>query len=146
MRRISCILLTCLFSASCQLAPEENKGIDQEPLRSTGLQSTFVLSPSSLAFGDQPVGTTSAPQLLTLHNGTTETLLFLYGLNPPFRIERPSTFELPPGSSLDLAVRFSPTSAGTFTSSLLIYADNINGGGNPYQYEIPISGTGTWPE
>ncbi|WP_395843817.1 hypothetical protein [Archangium violaceum] len=150
MHRISCMLVAGLLSASCGLALEENEGHDQAPQHNAQsraeLTSTLVLSPSSLAFCDQPVGTTSAPQFLTLHNGTQETLFFVYGLNPPFVIERPSTFELPPGSSLELAVRFKPTSAGTFTSNVLIYADSVNGSGNVYNYEIPISGTGTNPE
>ena len=44
------------------------------PISGTGAQSGAVVSPATISFGNQPVGTTSAPKSVTLTNNGTATL------------------------------------------------------------------------
>ena len=81
--------------------------------------STLEVFPSSLDFGEQPVGTTSAPQNVRVRNTGTEDL-FIGELTPaaPFAVSPTGPFALPPGSFQEISVTFRPTTAGDIESPL----------------------------
>ena len=75
----------------------------------------YYLSPNPLAFGNQTVGTTSAPQSITLNNtGTAALTVNRIGLGDSTQFAQTSNCvgTVPAGSSCTINVTFSPTSAG----------------------------------
>jgi hypothetical protein len=96
----------------------------------------------SINFGEVEIGQ-SATQMITLTNqaSSTNTLTGTVGtLSNPFSVVSGSgSFSLAPGKSQTLLVRFSPTSAGTFSQTLVI-THNATNSGSPFQ--ISISGIG----
>jgi hypothetical protein len=107
------------------------------PATGTG-GSQVSLTPSSLTFGAQPVGTVSSHQVVTLKNigGTALNIAgiarwgdFYEGNNCPTT--------LLPGASCTLSVTFTPSSAGTTLGALTIL-DNVPDS----PHSLPLSGTG----
>ena len=110
----------------------------------TGAGTVVQVGPGSLDFGNQPVGTRSAPQTITLTNlgqqPLTITAINLTGTNPAdFNRTTTCSFVTPlaPGASCTISVSFRPTATGSRTASVTI---KDNGGGSPQQ--VPVSGTG----
>jgi hypothetical protein len=96
-------------------------GSPQQVAISGGATSPAVtLSPTSLDFGGEALGTTSATQLITLTNAGTGALTLAGAFNvtptPPFAIVRGAgtcgTAPLPAGGSCTVGIQFSPTVAG----------------------------------
>jgi hypothetical protein len=105
---------------------------------------TFVqLVPASLNFGTVTVGTTSAPQTVTLTNEGTSGKLNITGIK--FTGTNPADFaqtntcgsSVPARGTCTITVTFTPTATGTRTASLGVYDD---GGGSPQT--VAVSGTG----
>src|SRR5207244_7597849 len=92
------------------------------------------LSPTSLDFGVQPVGTTSAPQSVTLTNSGDGPLsissISLSGANPvSFAIAGGGdSGDLAPGASRNISLTFSPPTAGSHSASLSL---STNAPGSP---------------
>jgi hypothetical protein len=99
------------------------------------------LSPTSLSFGDQNDGTTSAPQTVTLTNTGNESLnvtdVSITGTNSGDFGHTSACGELAPSATCTINVTFSPTINGAETADLSI-ADNA---ANSPQL-VPLSGTG----
>jgi hypothetical protein len=97
------------------------------------------LSTTSLMFGSQQVGTTSAAQTITVTNSGTTALMMSAAASGDFRIASSSTCSssLAAGASCQLAVTFVPTASGARTGTLAI-ADNA--AGSPQT--VALSGTG----
>jgi hypothetical protein len=120
------------------------KGISTAP----GPVASFV--PASLAFGNQPQGTSSAVRIIVLTNAGNGTLNInsQISINGPaageFRIQAvkngcPSdTGQLAPKTSCEIGVVFAPATLGVKTAQVLIVDDAA---GNPHS--IKLSGTGT---
>ena len=96
-------------------------------LTGTGVNTSASLTPSSLTFGSQQVGTTSAAQTLTLTNTgqysmTCCSILFrATSLNPGDYAESnncPQSGTLAPGASCTISVKFTPTASGTRTATV----------------------------
>ena len=113
------------------------------------LQTLVVsLSSSSLTFADQPVGTTSPPQTVTLTNGSSAPLsissIAVTGTNAGDYAQAntcpvsPSTLQV--GANCTISVTFTPTATGTRTGNLTI---TDNAPGSPQI--VSLSGTGTAP-
>jgi hypothetical protein len=112
-----------------------------------GTVSLFVPSPnlglssSSLNFGSQTVGTTSAPQLVTLTNTGNSALLLrsitLTGSNPGDFAQSNNCTNLPARSTCTVSVTFTPSTAGTRTASVSI---TDNAPDSPEAFSV--SGTG----
>jgi sugar lactone lactonase YvrE len=110
----------------------------------TGEGSAVGVSPVSLSFSSQQVGTTSSPQTVTVHNyGSAPIAVWSSALSGANSLEftRTSSCPVPPAmlaasNSCSIAVQFSPSSAGAKSAALIISHD---GGGSP----SPISLTGT---
>lgn len=105
----------------------------------------MTFAPTSLTFGAQDVGTTSAPQSITITN-TGSAGLFVNsaatrGANPLDFTQVDdgcSGLTLAPGSSCSVAITFSPTATGTRSATFLL---TDNAAGSPQG--VPITGTGT---
>ena len=82
-------------------------------------------SASSLTFSSVPLGTTSAPQSVTLKNTGTKgvTISDVYA-NPPFSVAFSGKENLKAGGSLTFPVTFSPSFAGSFNGTLVVTSNN----------------------
>jgi hypothetical protein len=116
-------------------------------LSGNGTTPAVTLSPASLSFGDQQVGTSSAEQTITVRNtgaaalnivgvaiGGVDTLDFVIGL------ETCSGAILMPGGSCIVPISFGPTTADPKSASLDV---SSNAPGSPHS--APLSGNGTAP-
>jgi hypothetical protein len=114
--------------------------------QSVGLYGTGTavsLSPSSLNFGNEPVGETSSAETVTLTNqGTTVlsiTAVNINGTNPAdFAQTNNCGTSLGAGASCTINVTFTPTATGSRSAHVLVYD---NGGGSPQI--TSLAGTGT---
>jgi len=107
------------------------------------LQGTTVsLSTTSLDFGTQLIGTSSAPQVVTLTNTgavslTISSIAVSGADSEDFGQTNTCGSHLPPGASCTISVTFAPTQTGPRTASLTI---TDNGAGSPQL--VSLSGTG----
>ena len=102
--------------------------------------STVTLLPSSLSFGNQTVGTTSAAKLATLTNtGTTTVTISGETVTGDYALAGLGTCgtSLAPGSSCAISVTFKPTATGTRTGSVTI-TDSATGS----PQKISLTGSG----
>jgi hypothetical protein len=113
-----------------------------------------VPSPASLSFGNQPVGTMSAPQFPRLTNlgnqglnitvfghGGTGIVQFTVMDDPSCHVG--PMFTLAPGSSCTFTVTFVPKAVGQFQAEIDVFDDSGNVPGA--EQVIPLTGTGTSP-
>jgi Beta-propeller repeat/Cep192 domain 4/HYDIN/CFA65/VesB-like, Ig-like domain len=112
-------------------------------LTGAGITSVTVsLSPSSLAFGNQPAGTTSSSLPVTLSNQANITLnISTISVGPGFNQTNNCTAALAASTSCIIQVAFSPTAVGGFADQVAISDDAPPG--NPNQ--VVLTGTGTGP-
>jgi len=106
------------------------------------LQTTVGLSPASLAFGNQNVGTTSPPQPATLTNvGSSALPIKRIGINGANRRDFAQTnncgSSLPAGSSCQIQVTFTPRQQGQRSASLFV---SYHGKASPQT--VSLTGTG----
>jgi hypothetical protein len=115
-------------------------------LSGTGAASNIAVSPTSLMFGNQPVGTTSAAKMVTVSNTAvcplTVTEIKLQGTNPGDFIlsslpSLPTTVLV--GRNFKFDVKFKPTASGARAASLKITSNDPD---SP-MVTISLSGTGT---
>lgn len=109
------------------------------------LQTTASLSPTSLAFGNQDVGTTSQPQIVTLTNIGSSALvikhLAINGTNSrDFAQTNNCGTSLPAGANCKISVTFAPKAAGGRSASLNV---SYKGVGSPQS--VALTGTGIAP-
>src|SRR5689334_8157694 len=118
-------------------------GAPPPPAATTAPAVTF--SPTSLTFAAQAIGTTSAPQSITVTN-TGSANLFVNsaatrGANPLDFTQVSdgcSGLTLAAGSSCSVAITFSPTATGARSASFIL---TDNAASSPQT--VPITGTGT---
>lgn len=103
---------------------------------------TVSLSPSSLTFGNQAVGVTGTPQLVTLTNtgGASLTISSVTSISTSFVLTNNCATTLAAGANCTLSVTFKPASAGPWGGALLI-ADSAAGG----MQAVTLNGTGVAP-
>jgi FG-GAP-like repeat/Abnormal spindle-like microcephaly-assoc'd, ASPM-SPD-2-Hydin len=105
------------------------------------LETTALLSPSSLAFANQTLGTTSSPQIITLANVGTEALsISSISSTPPFSEGNNCGDSLAASATCNVNVTFTPTQPGTSNGTLSVSDGAV---GSP-QTAI-LTGTGTGP-
>jgi hypothetical protein len=98
-------------------------------------------SSSSVTFNNVPLGTTSAPQNITLTNTGTKSLTVkkIY-TNPPFTVTGPTGgLTIKPNSSLKMPVTYSPSSVGSSTGLLAVTSNYLPPTG------VTLYGTGVAP-
>ena len=103
------------------------------------------LSTSSLSFGNQPVGTTSTPQNVTLTNTGDSALsiagIGIMGTNPgDFAQTNNCGTSVAAGASCTFTVTFTPTASGNRSATINI---TDNAAGSPQQ--VSLAGTGIAP-
>ena len=114
-------------------------------LSGTGTAGVVSLSATSLAFGNQSVGTTSTAQSLTLSNtgnaALSITSLALTGTNAgDFAQTNTCGSSVAAGSSCTISVTFTPSASGSRTASVSI-TDNASG--SPQTVSLSGTGAGT---
>ena len=108
----------------------------------SGAGTLIGLSPRSLRFGEQEVGSTSDPLMVTVKNhGSTLVTFSTIATDGPnasnFTQTNNCATELSPGSSCTIRIRFTPNKPGERTATLNV---GDNGGGSPQM--VSLSGTG----
>jgi phospholipase C len=102
-----------------------------------GSTTALTISPTSLTFGQQIVGTTSPSQTVTLTNTGTVTITFSsIKASAGYKLSSACGRTLPVGKHCTLSVSFAPTTAGTITGSVTI---TDNAPGSPQK--VPLTGT-----
>jgi ASPM-SPD-2-Hydin domain-containing protein/centrosomal CEP192-like protein/HYDIN/CFA65/VesB family protein len=114
-------------------------GVGGQPAAAT---ATATLSPSSLSFGNQNIGTTSPSQAITLSNTGASSLsissIAITGTNAgDFSETNNCGSSLAANSSCTIDVTFKPTAAGTRAAALAV-TDNVSGS----PQTASLSGTG----
>jgi hypothetical protein len=122
------VLACCMFVSGCS-----NSGSP-----SSAGTPQVSLSPTSLSFGSQTMGTTSAGQALTLSNtGTAALTVTAITASGNFAQTNNCGSTVVAGGSCTIAVTFTPTAAGARSGSLSV-ADNASGS----PHTASLSGTG----
>lgn len=100
------------------------------------------VTPGSLRFPKQPIGTTSTPKTVTLANPNGVSIgLSGFSSGPDFPIQGEDCGpSLAAGASCRVTVVFAPAAAGSWTATLSI-ADDATG----HPHQVGLSGTGTIP-
>lgn len=94
-------------------------------LAGTGTSNSLTLTPTSMAFATQVVGTTSPSQPATLaNNGATAATITKIVTSSQFRQTNDCTATLAPGASCTINVVFLPNAAGTQKGTLTV-TDNV---------------------
>jgi hypothetical protein len=130
-------------AASLRITDNASGSPQTVSLSGTGTAPVDGLSPTSLAFGNQSVGTTSTTQTVTLSNTGNAPLsitsLALAGTNASdFAQANTCGSSLAAGANCTISVRFTPSASGSRTASLSI-TDNASGS----PQTVSLSGTGT---
>ena len=135
-----------LASATLTVTDDATGGSQSLTLLGTGVAAPVVgLSPSTLTFGTQGVGTPSAAQTVTLHNTGTAALsitsIAFGGTNPgQFSQSHACGATLSAGAQCTISVTFKPTTAGSMSASVTITDNAPNS-----PQSITLSGTGVRP-
>jgi len=112
------------------------------PLTGTGITAAITLSPTSVAFGAQPVGTAQT-RIVTFNNQTAMTVTMgtvtLAAPSGGFSLagDACSNQTISGGSACNVTVRFQPSAAQSYSGTLSF---NDNGIGSPQQ--APLTGSG----
>jgi Abnormal spindle-like microcephaly-assoc'd, ASPM-SPD-2-Hydin/Beta-propeller repeat/Cep192 domain 4 len=110
-------------------------------LTGTGVNSLVTVAPGSLAFNPQSVGTSSAPQTVTLANaGSGPLTITSIAIGSGFSQSNTCGSTVAAGSSCTLTVTFGPTAEGAINGNLTISDDAT---GSPQV--VSLSGTGVSP-
>ncbi|MBZ5679764.1 MAG: choice-of-anchor D domain-containing protein [Acidobacteriia bacterium] len=103
------------------------------PLSGKGFTTSAVaqVSPTTLSFGPQTLGTTSAPQTVTVTNaGTSDLMVTAASVLPPFSLSGFSgSTTLTAGQSLSVQVTFFATQVGSYNNTLVFSHDVVNSSG-----------------
>ncbi|MET0027819.1 MAG: choice-of-anchor D domain-containing protein [Candidatus Thiodiazotropha sp.] len=94
-----------------------------------GVGSELTVSPTSLRLADTPVGTISDTRQITVSNRGTEPLYNLsMSLTAPFNLNHDCPTTLNPTDWCSVSVNATPTTAGDFSTSLVIQGSTAAGG------------------
>jgi len=106
------------------------------------LSTTILLSPATLNFASQNIGTTSAPQTVTLTNiGATSVSISSITTAAPFASTNACGSSLTAGAKCTVSVTFTPTTPGTSTGSLTVTDAAV---GSPQVVSLSGSGAGSF--
>jgi uncharacterized repeat protein (TIGR01451 family) len=130
-------------SASLVVKNTSADGTQTLSLSGTGTDSAVHLSPTSLAFGQQVVGTTSQPTPITVANsGTTRLTISDVSVSGGFAADASGCLAqpVPVGQTCVINVTFSPTATGTRASILVITSNALSSPDT-----VALNGTGVAP-
>jgi hypothetical protein len=125
----------------------DNDATSSQTLSLTGTGTYLSYSPTSLTFATQAIGTVSAPQIVTLTNHAAQSLTFssislggsIGQTTYDFSQASNCGASLAAGASCKFSIKFSPTSTGTITGSLIVTDGEI--GTSPQI--VSLTGTGS---
>ncbi|HVN91654.1 MAG TPA: protease pro-enzyme activation domain-containing protein [Candidatus Binataceae bacterium] len=133
-----------LGESNASLTVNDNAGDSPQiiAVTGTGSQGNLRLTPSALTFTKVPLGTTSAPKLITLYNrtGSTFTITGVTNSNAAFVADASgcSGNKVPANSSCTVSVTYTPgSSVAKTTDALIISADDLK-----TSHTVRLSGTG----
>jgi len=113
-------------------------------LTGAGIAPVVGVSLTSLTFFNQPVGSTSAAQTVTLSNsGTAALTISGIAISGDFAQTNTCGASVGAGANCTISVTFTPTAAG-LRSGILTITDNSNGAATSTQF-VGLSGTGSAP-
>jgi hypothetical protein len=128
-------------SGSLTITDNANPATQTVSLTGTGTAPVVSLSPASLTFPPQLVGTSSSAQSLTLSNTGSATLsITSITVSGDFSQTNTCGSSLAASASCTLSVTFTPTVSGSRSGSLTI-TDNAS----PATQTVSLTGTGTAP-
>jgi hypothetical protein len=132
---------TAAGTRTATLTVTDSAGTQSSTLTGTGI-GTVTLTPASLTYASQNIGTTSAAQALTLTNATGGTITSLSvavtGTNAgDYAQTNTCGTSLANNASCTVNVTFTPTAAGTRTASITV-TDSAG------TQSSTLTGTGTW--
>jgi uncharacterized repeat protein (TIGR01451 family) len=114
---------------------------DSVSLSGTGIAPLISVTPGTLQFGSVPVTSTSAPQTVTVANGGTSDLTVASATaSGPFAVSGDACTgagAIAPGGTCQIAVVFTPSSAGPAAGTLTVSSDGgtatvaLSGSGSP---------------
>jgi len=102
--------------------------------------ATMSLSSSSITFGTQQLGTSTAPQTITLMNTGSTPLFLAISINGDFSQTNNCGTAVPAGANCGINVTFTPAAPGLRTGTMII-ADNAPDS----PQSVTLSGTGLGP-
>jgi F5/8 type C domain/Pectate lyase superfamily protein/Abnormal spindle-like microcephaly-assoc'd, ASPM-SPD-2-Hydin len=106
---------------------------------SGGGSATLAASPTSLSFGNEAVGATSAVQTVTVTNtGGAAASVSSISATGPFSSTNTCGTSIAAGASCTLSVTFTPTTAGAATGNVTMSSNATDS-----TLTVPLSGTGT---
>ncbi len=125
------------------VAITDNASGSPQTIALTGTGTYIQLTPTNLNFGNQPVGTKSLPEKITLSNkgsvAVSITSISFTGANSgDYSQTNTCGNSVPAGASCSISVTFTPSAKGKRTANLSI---KDNGGGSPQT--VSVTGTGT---
>jgi Bacterial Ig-like domain (group 3)/FG-GAP-like repeat/Abnormal spindle-like microcephaly-assoc'd, ASPM-SPD-2-Hydin len=134
---------TKIGPASGSITITDNAPSSPQTISLQGTGTNVQLTPVSLNFGNQTVGSTSARKIITLTNKGTVTLsisgIMITGTNAgDFAEVNNCGTSVLPAASCSIAVTFTPTATGARSADVSV---SDNGGGSPQQ--VGLTGTGT---
>jgi len=117
------------------------------PLSGNGINPTADLSPGSLTFGEQQLGTTSASRVVTLTNNGTTSLAIgsIVGTGPnagDFLVTSTCGATVAAGGNCAISVSFTPSAIGTRHAAVTVTDNAATGGGTQ---SVQLSGAGINP-
>jgi hypothetical protein len=132
-----------LRKANLNIVDTENGVVTTHVVALTGSTSTVQLSVSSLTFVTQSIGTTSAPQTVTVTNVGTQplTISSVVASSDFGESDNCTKAPLQPNTNCVINVTYSPTTAGSALGALTI-TDNVPGS----PQVVLLSGTGLTPD
>ncbi len=132
---------TGLRTGSITVTDNASPATQTASLSGTGTAPAASLSPTSLVFASQALGTRSSPQSVTLSNPGTATLtISSIAVSGDFSQTNTCGTSLAANSSCTISVTFTPTATGSRTGSI-----TVTGNASPATQTVSLSGTGTAP-
>ena len=126
-------------NAAVSIADSLSDSPQSLPLTGVGTLPNVTLSPSSLNFGQQPVGTTSQPQIVQFSTNGPLSITSI-ATSTEFAQTNNCGNGLPAGGSCQISVTFTPTATGVQNGTLTV---SDSGAGSPQS--VSLTGIGTQP-
>ncbi len=141
MKKILYMLAFCvgLHTSGALADPGARRGPQETGMSNGTTTPNFTLTQGSLIFGNQAIGTTSSPQIVTLTNsGSTVLGNIQITIGGDFAETNNCGTSLRAGAKCRINVTFTPTATGTLSGTITI-SDNARGG----PQVVSLTGTGT---
>ena len=128
-------------SGTLSISTNGNPSLTSLSLTGQGVIPAVTLSAPNVNFGNQGIGTSSAPQTVTLTNAGTDTLAITsISANSSFNVVHDCGSSLAPASNCSINITFAPNIATAFSGILTVTTDAP---GSPHTVDLSGTGVGT---